>query len=87
MSRTPYETKVDGVCAYLERGQSIPELKYEYPGIQRSLNDLKVLEGVSERKGRPVDEIQQMIEKTKLENRNRARKKQKGSLDYIFRRH
>jgi hypothetical protein len=87
MPRVPYETKVDGVCAYLEGGKSIPDLKSKYPGIQYDLNDLKVLEGVSERKGLPVDEVQQMIEKTKLENRNRGRKKQKGSLDYIFRRH
>jgi hypothetical protein len=85
MSRILYETKVDGVCAYLEGGKSIPALKYEYPGIQRSLNDIKVLEGVSERKGLPVYEIQKMIEKTKLENKKRAKEKQRGSLDYIFR--
>jgi len=86
MPRVPYEieTKVDGVCVYLDGGKSIPDLKYKYPGIQHDLNDLKVLEGVAIKKEITVDEIRKMIEKTKAYNKERAKEKQRGVFHSIF---
>jgi len=65
-------------------GKSIPELKYNYPGIQYDLNDLKVLEGVAIKKEVTVDEIRKMIEKTKAYNKERVKEKQRGVFHSIF---
>lgn len=84
MHRVPYETKVDGVCEYMDTKKSTSDLQPRYGGIQYWLKDPEVLEGVSKRKEISVAEVEQLIEKRKTYNKERAKKNQRGVFNSIF---